>query len=103
MKIKKSQVINLPVFTQGKKNLGKIIDIKKEPLSGEVVLFYVKAHSLITKLLNGTDLLIIPEEQVISIDKEKMIVKNLTDKEILSIQEMLKNNMASPAMSSEAD
>lgn len=103
MKVEPKKVIGLPAYTQSEKYLGKVIEIEKELLSDEVTLFYVQAHSLITKLLKGTDVLIIPEEQVVSIDQDKMIVKDLSDQELVSSQEFFKNKNTSPVMSSEVD
>lgn len=78
MTLNYSQLIHLSVETQSGQYLGKIISFEIDPLSQSIVYYHVKSG-----LIKGLDKkeLIIHQNQVISISKEKMIVEDNVSKE----------------------
>lgn len=73
MNLSNHQLINLPVFTQSSVPLGKIAGFEMEAETGKVITFFVKT-GLIKDLLSQQ--LVVDFSQVISIDKNKMVVKD---------------------------
>jgi len=71
MNLNNHELINLPVFTQTSLPVGKVSGFEMEAETGKIQTFFVKT-GLIKGLLNQQ--LIISFNQVISIDKEKMVV-----------------------------
>ncbi|MGC9049100.1 MAG: PRC-barrel domain-containing protein [Patescibacteria group bacterium] len=67
-------IIGLMVYTQGGIFLGRVVDFEIEPNSGQIVKYFVKSKNPIKNLFQRK--LVISKEQVISIDKEKMIVED---------------------------
>lgn len=78
MKISSNDLINLPVYTQGGKHLGKVASFKVDTDTGKLENFYVK-----TGLIEGLwhEQLIINISQVIEITAEKMIVEDSVNKQ----------------------
>lgn len=80
MKISSNDLINLPVFTQGGQNLGRVysFDIDIDIDNQTVTCYYVR-----TGLIKGLwhQQLAIAPGQIISITKEKMVVKDSAAKE----------------------
>ena len=79
MNLNKKYLINLPVFTQSEQTLGKICDFELDSETQKIIKYHVKSEKLIKELLAKE--LIISSEQVISIDKEKMVVEDSVTKE----------------------
>lgn len=86
MNLKTKDLIGLPVFTQSNQALGKICDFELDPTIQKITKYYVKSGKLIKELLAKE--LIISSEQVISIDKEKMIVEDNVKKEKSPVYEV---------------
>lgn len=78
MKISSNDLINLPVYTQSGKHLGKVASFEIDTDAGKLENFHVK-----TGLIEGLwhEQLIINSNQVIEITAEKMIVKDGINKE----------------------
>ena len=66
------QLIHLPVETKSGQLLGKIEDIEINPDSQRVSQYIVKSSNLVNRLTMPK--LIISPSQVVSLDKEKMVV-----------------------------
>lgn len=79
MNLRKKDIIDLPVYTQSNQALGKIADFELDPETQKISKYYVKSERTIKELLAKE--LIISAEQVISIDKDKMIVEDNVTKE----------------------
>jgi sporulation protein YlmC with PRC-barrel domain len=75
MNLNSKDLINLPVETKSGIFLGKVFDFELETDSGIITKFYVKRGNLIEGLLKREQL-IISRNQVISLDKEKMVVED---------------------------
>lgn len=68
------EIINLPVFTESGQYLGKIVDIELDDAAEVALRYIVKSSNPIKRIFEKT--LIIHRSQVVSIDKEKMIVED---------------------------
>ena len=73
MQISSSDLINLPVYTENGRNLGRIDAFDIDVDSGLITKYYVK-----TGLIKGLwhQRLMIDKSEVVSVSKEKMIVKD---------------------------
>lgn len=95
MVIPNKQLINLPVFTEKGQHLGKISSFGIETSTQSIIKYYVKPENFIKELVEKE--LIVSAEQVISINKEKMVVEDNivkeTEEEIKKAQ-LAKNNVA---------
>ena len=80
-----TNLINLPVFTQSNQLLGKISDFEIDPDSQSILRYYIKSHKLIKALLSKQ--LVVHRSQVISIDKEKMVVEDAVGHEKVKAEE----------------
>lgn len=91
MKIQSNDLINLPVFTQSGRNLGRIDSFEIDIDTHAINCYYIK-----TGLIKGLwhEKLIIHQSQVISISKEKMIVEDNIGEE--SVAELKKIGLAAP-------
>lgn len=67
----------MPVYTEGSVHLGKVAGFEMDSETGKVLTFYVKT-GLIKDLLSHQ--LTVNFSQIISIDKEKMIVNETVKK-----------------------
>jgi len=78
MKIQSSDLINLPVYTQGGQHLGRVDSFAINIDSHQITHYHVK-----TGLIKGLwhQQLVIVASQVISISKEKMVVEDNVTKE----------------------
>ena len=94
------ELINLPVYTESDQHLGKISDFEIEASSNYIVKYYIKPESLIKELVSKE--LIVSSEQVISVDKEKMIVEDniVKSAEMIKKERLTKNNVAAAPASS---
>jgi len=79
MNLKKKELINLPVYTQGEQHLGKIVDFELEPTSQTVEKYYIKSQDIIKNLLQKE--LLISKDQVVSISHDRMVVEDSVVKE----------------------
>jgi len=79
MNLRKNDLIGLPVFTQSNQHLGKIFDFELDKQTQKITRYYIKSEQLIKEILAKK--LVIAAEQVVSIDKEKMIVVDNVRKE----------------------
>lgn len=77
MIISSQELNSLPVFTQGGQALGKVSGFELNAETGRIDVFFVKT-GLIKGLLNQQ--LSIGFDQVISIDREKMVVSDSVGK-----------------------
>ncbi|NCF75487.1 MAG: hypothetical protein GWO87_03315 [Xanthomonadaceae bacterium] len=68
------KIIGLPVETKSGEQLGKVFDLELEVESQTVLKYYVKDRNILKEMFNRE--LIIHRNQVLSISKEKMIVKD---------------------------
>lgn len=73
MKLTNQELINLPVITESGLSLGKISGFEMDGETGKIITFFVKT-GLIKDLLSHQ--LAVDFSQVISVDKEKMIVSD---------------------------
>lgn len=96
MRISSSDLINLPVFTEGGRNLGRVHSFDIDIESFIITRFYVKTNLTFRDLLGNLshEQLIIAPSQVISISQEKMVVKDGVVKEPKA--ELGKIKLASP-------
>lgn len=78
MTLPSSTIIGLPVFTENKRKIGKIFDIEFNEKEHSVEKYIIKTHKLIVLV---DQVLMISPQQVIAIDKKKMIVENNIVKE----------------------
>ena len=78
MKIQSSDLINLPVYTQGDQHLGRVDSFAIDIDNHQITHYHVKI-GLIKGLRHQQ--LIIAASQVISISKEKMVVEDNVVKE----------------------
>lgn len=74
-------ILKLSVYTQSGQLLGKICNFEVDSDSQAIIRYFVKSSTLIQQVLGGevwdkNKLLIIERGQVISIDNQKMIVKD---------------------------
>jgi len=67
------EIINLPVYTQSKKYLGRIIDLEMNCETGKIEQYFVKT-GLLSNLFQQS--LVINNSQVICLSKKEMIVKD---------------------------
>ena len=67
-------LINLPVYTQSGEILGKIKEIEIDPSTQAISRYFIKSNQMIKRL--SAKQLIIRPNQVISLDKRKMIVED---------------------------
>ncbi len=74
MNLKNKDLINLPVETKSGQSLGRIVEFEIDVLTGKIVNYYVKSGNVIKGLFK--DELIINQSQVVSLDKEKMVVED---------------------------
>ena len=88
MIILSSDLINLPVYTQSGRYLGRV-DSFEIDLDNNMILRYQVKTGLIKGLWHQQ--LIVDKSQVISIDKEKMVVEDNT------VKEPMADLVASPA------
>lgn len=77
MKIPSNDLINLPVYTQSGKHLGKVASFEIDTDIGKIINFHVK-----TGLIEGLwhEQLVINASQVIEITEAKMIVEDGVNK-----------------------
>ena len=75
MLISSKNLIGLQVFTKMGQELGKVSGFDLDIDAHVITKYYVKKHSILAELLGEKDLLI-NQNQVVSITKEKMIVED---------------------------
>lgn len=94
MVISSNDIVNVPVFTVSGKHLGRVSSFDLESEAGAMVIsrFYVR-----TGLIKGLwhEQLIIHYSQVVSLDREKMVVEDAVTKE--SATELKDVPFAAPA------
>ncbi|USN53450.1 MAG: PRC-barrel domain-containing protein [Candidatus Nomurabacteria bacterium] len=73
--LRKHSLFHLPVETKSGQALGHIDDIELDPMTQQVLRYYVKSGHLVAALLQKE--LIVAAEQVLSITEEKMVVDDL--------------------------
>ena len=79
MNLGKQQLIGLPAFTQSNQSLGRVCDFELDSETQKIIRYHLKSERTIRGLLARE--LIIASEQVISIDREKMVVEDNVVKE----------------------
>lgn len=79
------QLKNLPVYTKSEEFLGKIKDVEINSDDHRVIKYVINSSDVI-KRISGKELFIGPG-QVISLDEQKMIVEDSTEKENKLIKE----------------
>lgn len=79
------QLKNLPVYTKGEEFLGKIKDIEINNSDHRVNKYIIKSANVV-KRVSGEEIIISPN-QVISLDKQKMIVEDSLEKETELVKE----------------
>jgi len=72
------EIINLPVYTESGYYLGKVVKVKVDPQTGSPLQYFVKSKNFLRNLFRGS--LIIHETQVVSISREKMVVRDTLKK-----------------------
>ena len=68
------EIISLPVYTESGNYLGQVIDLEIDPETGQVKNYFIKSHNFLKNLFKGY--LIVEARQVLSVSKEKVIVKD---------------------------
>ena len=68
------EIIDLPVYTESGNYLGQVVDIEIDQETGQVKNYFIKSHNFLKNLFQGY--LIIRAKQVISISKEKVVVRD---------------------------
>ncbi len=81
MSLNNKKIINLPVFTQANIRLGYVSGFEIDELEQKIKHYHIKTHQGIAGLFEQE--LLISCKQVISLDKEKMIVEDAVIKESL--------------------
>jgi len=71
-----SDIFKLKVYTQDRRYLGKVVDIKIDPRSHQIISYMVKYKWGLKNLFKNC--LLINYKQVVSLSKKKMIVHDLT-------------------------
>jgi len=66
------EIKNLPVYGKSGSKIGRVVGFDLDPESQAIVSYYVKPQQVIKGIFEGK--LIVSREQVIEINKEKMIV-----------------------------
>jgi len=79
MNLGKKELIGLPVFTQSNENLGKVCDFELDSATQKIFRYHVKSERIIKDILAKE--LIISTEQIVSVDKSKMVVEDNVAKE----------------------
>jgi hypothetical protein len=74
MNLNKSDLLNLPVFTQSNVHLGKVCDFEVDPVTHMIQKYHIRSGGLIEELLQKE--LLVSKDQVISLNAEKMIVED---------------------------
>lgn len=101
MNLSSKDLINLPVYTQSDKYLGKVLSFEMDAETQSIIKYYVKAGNLAADLLGESKELIVFQNQVISLTEEKMVVEDLVGKDLAEEKEQVsKNKEAVPAMTS---
>lgn len=93
------QLIDLPVYTEKGQHLGRISCFDINSTAQNIVKYYVKPESFIKELIAKE--LIIDAGQVISIDKNKMVVEEnvVKAREKMKKTQLAENNLAVPLSS----
>lgn len=100
MSLSSKDLINLPVYTQSDKYLGKVLSFEIDADTQTVIKYYVRAGSLAAELLGESKELIISQNQVISLTEEKMVVEDLVGMDLAEEKKQAsKNKEAVPVMS----
>ena len=68
------EIINLPVYTQSGSYLGRVVDLEIDSSTGRVEKYFVKSHNFLKNLFQRR--LIISADQVLSVSKEKIVVRD---------------------------
>jgi len=84
MNLNKNQLINLPVFTRSGNRLGHIVDFELNTELQEVIKYHVRGENIIKELIEKD--LIIFSDQVVSLDDQKMVVKDLVQKAVEGVK-----------------
>jgi len=79
MNLRRKDIIGLPVFTQSGQALGKVTDLEIDSETQKILRYHARCEKIIKEIIAKE--LIISAEQVISIDREKMIVDDNITKE----------------------
>ncbi len=74
MKLRKKELIHLPVYTESGQHLGRVIDFELDSATHTIERYCVGSRDVIKELLQET--LLVSAEQVVSISDEKMIVED---------------------------
>ena len=99
MNLSSKDLINLPVYTQSEKYLGKVLSFEMDAETQAVIKYYIKAGSLAAGLLGESKELIVSQSQVVSLTEEKMVVEDLVGKDLTEEKEQAsENEEAVPAM-----
>lgn len=78
-------LLNLPVFTQNDRALGRISGFEIDPDAQSIIRYYLKPHKLISFLAKE---LVVHRSQVVFLDKERMIVEDSVSKEKVKAEEI---------------
>lgn len=68
------EIIGLPVYTESGNYLGQVVDLEIDPETGQVKNYFIKSHNFLKNLFQKH--LIIGAKQVLSVSKEKMVVRD---------------------------
>jgi len=68
------EIIGLPVYTESGNYLGQVVDLEIDSETGQVKNYFIKSHNFLKNLFQGH--LIIGEKQVLSVSKEKVVVRD---------------------------
>lgn len=82
-------IIGLPVETQHGQKLGKVSDIQLDVDAHTVKYYAVSPSSLVRKVVQQKEDVLVAPTQVLSITEEKMVVTDLTGGEAVDAGEMV--------------
>lgn len=68
------EIIGLPVYTESGNYLGQVVGLEIDPRTEQVKNYFIKSHNFLKNLFQGH--LIIGAEQVLSVSKEKVVVRD---------------------------
>ena len=102
MNLSSKDLINLPVYTESGKFLGKVVSFEVEQDTQQIAKYYIKAGNIAADLLGESKELIVAQKQVISLTEEKMVVEDIVAKDLGEEKlEESESNQAMPAMPSQ--
>lgn len=95
MSLSNKELIQLPVYTKSETHLGAVDGFELDELSQRITRYFVKTKHGITGIFKHH--LCVSRDQVISINREKMVVDDLVAKELASERDQVSSKAPLPA------